>query len=696
MKSYFGISHLFFALVVVLLVACQSPHPIATPAPAKTEAATAPTSTSLSAAPTITLAPPAATSVTPTATRQPTATPMPPLDGRGGGVVAFYSERDGNSEIYAMNADGAGLRRLTHDPAEDDSPAISPDGSRIVFLTSRHDPDPQFPFFKYEIYAMDTDGTNLRRLTTTEAVENHPAWSPDGKKILFDADYDGDGKYEIYTMNADGTGVTRLTTTHADDRFADWSPDGARIAFSSNRNGQWDIYVMDVDGRNQRPLTRGPGWEMFPAWSPDGKQIAFFACDPEGRPKRQDIYVMNADGSNVRPLTDTPSVVDEDPAWSPDGKQIIFQSDRGGNFEIYVMNADGSEQRPLTAHRGGDFWPSWRPTSIQKTNPLQPTENLAPTPKAPAPAPTSAPLAATDAHGKTPISPDNAARVELVRTLDGHQDKVWNVAFSGDGAYMASSDQRGAIKVWDAALGQQAFAFSSQGASMNNLTFSPDSHLLASAQTIWDVKSRQVLHTLDGRNYYNAAFSPDGVWLAVSGQHSIKLWDVASGQAARTFKAQADTVSFSIAFSPDGAMLASGEHDGVIRLWNVASGQVARTFTHDARKDVHDVAFSPDGKLLASVSIDSTVRLWNVASGQIVHSMRHGDGLYGVAFSPDGRLVASAGCDRTVKLWGVVSGRLVHTLSHGDEVTSVAFSPDGASLASGAYDSQVYVWGISR
>jgi WD40 repeat protein len=206
------------------------------------------------------------------------------------------------------------------------------------------------------------------------------------------------------------------------------------------------------------------------------------------------------------------------------------------------------------------------PTATRRptVTPMPPTENLALTPtKAPAPTPTSAPLAAT---GSAPISPDNAARVELVRTINGHQDKVWNVAFSGDGAYIASSDQRGTIKVWDVALGQEAFAFSSQGEGMNNLTFSPDSRLLASAQTIWDVKSQQVLHTLDGRDYLNAAFSPDGVWLAVSGKHPIKLWDVASGQVARTFEAQADTVSFSIAFSPDGTMLANSEHDGLIRL----------------------------------------------------------------------------------------------------------------------------------
>jgi len=109
------------------------------------------------------------------------------------GLIAFYSDRDGNPEIYIMKPDGSGVKRLTNDPGFDDSPAISPDGSCVAFLTARHDPDPRFPNLKYEIYVIDSGGSNLRRLTTTDAAEDHPSWSPDVKKIIFDADYDEDG-----------------------------------------------------------------------------------------------------------------------------------------------------------------------------------------------------------------------------------------------------------------------------------------------------------------------------------------------------------------------------------------------------------------------------------------------------------------------------------------------------------------------
>ena len=116
-----------------------------------------------------------------------------------------------------------------------------------------------------------------------------------------------------------------------------------------------------------------------------------------------------------------------------------------------------------------------------------------------------------------------------------------------------------------------------------------------------------------------------------------------SGQVARTFDEQADNDTFSIAFSPDGALLAAGGHGGMVRLWDVETGQVARTLEHGMESDIHDVAFSPDGSVLASGGTDSTVRLWDITYGQVMHTLRHGDGLYGVAFSQDGALAAKAG-----------------------------------------------------
>ncbi|MCB2210033.1 DPP IV N-terminal domain-containing protein [bacterium] len=285
-----------------------------------------------------------------------TSEPVDTLDEPMAGWVAFYANSAGNPDIFIARPDGGAVEQLTDDQAFDDSPALSPDGRQIVFLSGRDDPTGVYPNLQYEMYLIKTDGSGLRRLTETEASEDHPAWSPDGTRILFDADYDGDGYYEIYTMRTDGTDLTRLTDNDANDQFADWSPDGRQIAFASDRNGGWDLFIMDANGKDQRALIDGDDWALFPAWSPDGVQIAYTGLAPRSR--NTDVFVIDADGGNIQQLTDSPGF-DENPVWSPDGSQIAFQSDRDGNFRIYIMGADGSEQRSLFDLPFDALWPSW-------------------------------------------------------------------------------------------------------------------------------------------------------------------------------------------------------------------------------------------------------------------------------------------------------------------------------------------------
>jgi len=132
-----------------------------------------------------------------------------------GGTLAFVSERDGNPEIYVMNADGSNPIRLTNSPAEDLFPYWSPDGTRIAFFSHRDG--------NSEVYVMNADGSNQVNLSNNRADDEPPAsWSADGTKILFNSNRDGN--YEIYVMNLDGSGVTRLTDNPADDFSADWQP----------------------------------------------------------------------------------------------------------------------------------------------------------------------------------------------------------------------------------------------------------------------------------------------------------------------------------------------------------------------------------------------------------------------------------------------------------------------------------------
>jgi TolB protein len=275
-------------------------------------------------------------------------------------VIAHYSNRDGNTEIYVVNADGTGQTRLTENRADDMAPAVSPDGQQIVFTSGRDGNN--------ELYVMNIDGSDQKRLTDNRAYESHPAWSPDGSQIAFVSERDGNR--EIYVIDADGSNPRRLTNDPATDMRPSWSPDGQQIAFNSDRDGNWEIYVLNSDGNDLRRLTDTPTWEVFPAWSPDGTQIAY--RHSAARDWNGDIWVMDASGDNRQQLTREPSN-DENPIWSPDGSHIVFQSDRYAdpstkgsdtyNFELVVMDADGSNVRRLTNHPAGDYWPTWGPVA---------------------------------------------------------------------------------------------------------------------------------------------------------------------------------------------------------------------------------------------------------------------------------------------------------------------------------------------
>ncbi|MFY9578181.1 MAG: hypothetical protein WAQ33_02545 [Gaiellaceae bacterium] len=255
--------------------------------------------------------------------------------------IAFATNRDGNFEIYSMNADGGAQTRLTTNPAFDATPSFSADGSKIAFASSRTG--------NGDIYLMNADGTGQARLTTSTAIDGFPTFSPDGTKIAFASSRTGNG--DIYVMNADGTGQTRLTTSAAVDAEPSWSPDGKRIVFTSGRTANGDIYVMNADGTGQTRLTTSSAIDSSADWSTDGSKIVF----DSNRDGNFEIYSMNSDGSAQTRLTNT-AAFDGDPTVLSTG-QIAFMSNRDGNFEIYLMNADGSSPTRRTTNPAVDVSP---------------------------------------------------------------------------------------------------------------------------------------------------------------------------------------------------------------------------------------------------------------------------------------------------------------------------------------------------
>ena len=184
------------------------------------------------------------------------------------------------------------------------------------------------------------------------------ATSPLYGKIAFYSNRDGN--YEIYTMDSDGSNQTRLTFNEASDTWPAWSPNGQQIVFDSERDGNREIYVMDADGSNQRNLTRHPGVDSGGDWSPDGNQIAFYSDRFADKPPILHICVMDTDGGNVKQVTDT--FFAQRPRWSPDGEWIIFMEG-----EIFAIRPDGTGLWQVSEPKAdvGMFLGGWFPDGKQ-------------------------------------------------------------------------------------------------------------------------------------------------------------------------------------------------------------------------------------------------------------------------------------------------------------------------------------------
>jgi WD40 repeat protein len=308
----------------------------------------------------------------------------------------------------------------------------------------------------------------------------------------------------------------------------------------------------------------------------------------------------------------------------------------------------------------------------------------------------------------------------LEQYLAGHKSFVYSLAFSPDGARMASGSNDKLVILWDVGdpkARRQLARLSGHTSSVRSVAFSPDGNTLASSSDdgvilLWDIRNPEMpfqLGTLEQHQgaVLSVAFHPDGKLLASGGvDQEIILWDISDPQAASpltVLSANRDLVD-SVIFSPDGRTLASGGNDSRIFLWDVRDPKAPVQLAELSAQQgvIGSLAFSPDSQTLASGGEDPKIILWDVsdpgAASPLGAYSEHTSFVLSLAFSPDGKQLASGSYDTSVILWDVSDPSSAHFLmklyGHLSPVSSVAFHPQGTGLASGSYDTTIIFWDI--
>ncbi len=268
--------------------------------------------------------------------------------------IAFTSDRDAtkekrSKELYIVDYDGFNPRRVTVNQSLNILPNWSSDGRSLAYVSYR--------LGSPEIFIASIFEGKSTNLTAGKAGQAFaPSWSPDGKRIAYASNKSGN--MEIWVANADGTEARRLTSSPGSDTAPCWSPTGQEIAFTSNRSGSPQIWIMDTEGLNVRRLSTVGNYNDAPAWNPSKQysEIAYTSRLEGGF----EVAVVDLATRQVRQITQGRGSC-EYPSWAPNGRHLVFSCSRGQNWQITVSDRNGTEVQALATGPGNNVQPDWGP-----------------------------------------------------------------------------------------------------------------------------------------------------------------------------------------------------------------------------------------------------------------------------------------------------------------------------------------------